>query len=244
MPVPFFIYGLFIGSFLNVCIYRIPAGQSVISPPSACGNCGHRLSYFDMLPVVNYVYYKGRCSYCTAPYSVRYPVTELSNGIIYCLVAIKYGFSAYAVLYCMLASLLIVASAIDIKHMIIPDSLNVVGAIIGAVLIIYERVTVLDKIAGLLAGFVVFTMIAVFTGSMGGGDVKLMAVTGFIFGIKGVLFIGLTSFIIGAFVSIILICMNLIGRKDKIPFGPFISSAVMLYIFYGRELMAAYFNLF
>ncbi|HAQ40886.1 MAG TPA: prepilin peptidase [Clostridiales bacterium] len=244
MSVLFFIYGLFIGSFLNVCIYRIPAGQSVISPPSACGSCGHRLSYFDMLPVVNYVYYKGRCRYCTAHYSVQYPVTELSNGIIYCLMAVKYGFSVYAVFYCMLASLLIVASTIDIKHMIIPDSVNIVGAIIGAMLLIYERETVLDKIFGLLTGFILFAMIAAFTGSMGGGDVKLMAVTGFIFGIKGVLFITLVSFIIGAFVSLILICLNLISRKSRIPFGPFISSAVLLYIFYGSELMAAYFNLF
>lgn len=244
MIVLFFIYGLFIGSFLNVCICRIPAGISVIRPPSSCGSCGHRLDYADMLPVVNYVLYRGRCRYCKAPYSIQYPIIELSNGILYVLIGLKYGLWFYSIILCILVSLLIVASVIDLKHMIIPDNVITAGIILGLVLLIYERTALIDKLSGLLLGLGLFMMIALLTGAMGGGDIKLMAVTGLIFGAKGVIFISLCSFIIGAVISIILIWLKVKSRKDKIPFGPFISLAALMYVFYGKEIIAAYFNLF
>lgn len=243
MLVLFFIYGLVIGSFLNVCIFRIPEGISVSRFPSACGSCGHRLYFRDMIPIVNYIVNSGRCRYCNASYSVQYPIVELLNALLYLLIALKYGLSFYAVVYCILASLLITVSLIDFKYMIIPDKLNVVGLVIGALLIIYDSSLILDKLIGSGVGFIIFSAMAFLTSAMGGGDIKLMTALGLIFGLNGILFITAFSFIIGAFVCAILIALKTKSMKDKIPFGPFICMAALLYIFYGNMIIEVYVRL-
>lgn len=244
MTLIFLIYGLFIGSFLNVCIFRIPSGISIVKPPSSCGSCGHRLNYIDMLPVVNYVTNKGRCKYCGSPYSIQYPLIELLNGLLYALIAVKYGFSITSVVYCIIVSILITISIIDMKHKIIPDSLNIAGAIAGIVYIFITKASMLNSMLGALIGLGLFLSISLLTNAMGGGDIKLMAVLGFIFGVKGVLFISVTSFVIGAVISLILIMLKIKSRKDEIAFGPFISLSALIYIFCGAELITWYFNLF
>lgn len=243
MTIIFFIYGLFIGSFLNVCIFRIPAGISIVKPPSSCGSCGHRLNYIDMLPVINYIINKGKCRYCKSPYSIQYPLIELLNGILYALVVLKYGFSTNSILYCLIISLLITISIIDLKHKIIPDSLNITGAIIGIIYIILDKTIIFDRLIGLGIGLGLFLAIAVLTNAMGGGDIKLMAVLGFIFGIKGVLFITLFSFITGAIISVALLITKVKSRKDEIPFGPFISLSALIYIFCGSQIINWYLNI-
>lgn len=235
-----FIYGLVIGSFLNVCIFRIPEGVSVINPPSSCSSCGHRLYFKDMIPVVNYIANKGRCKYCNASYSVQYPIIEILNGAFYLMVALKYGWSFYGAVYCILVSLLITESLIDIKYMIIPDSLNIVGAVIGVSIIIYDNSLIWDKLSGAAVGFLIFSVLSFFTGAMGGGDIKLMTALGLIFGVKGVLFITVFSFLIGALVCSGLIALKFKSMKDKIPFGPFICMAALLYIFCCNELIYVY----
>lgn len=235
-----FIYGLFIGSFLNVCIYRIPEGKSIVYPPSSCGNCGHRLNYIDMIPVVSYVINKGRCRYCNEIYSVQYPLVELLNALLYLLVGMKYGISFYSLIYCILISIIIVISLIDLKYMIIPDELIAVCLLIGAVVIIYDRTLFLNKIIGFLMGLGMFLLIAYITHAMGGGDIKLIAVLGLVFGIKGILFIIIFSFLIGAIACTFLLLLKIKNRKDKIPFGPFICLAALLYIFYGAEIINYY----
>lgn len=238
------IYGLFIGSFLNVCIYRIPSGLSIIKPPSSCGSCGHRLNYIDMLPVVNYIINKGKCRYCNSHYSIQYPLIELLNGVLYVLVALKFGFTWNSIIYCAIISILITVSLIDLKHKIIPDSLNITGAIVGIIFIIINKSSVLDKLAGAFIGLGLFLAIAVITNAMGGGDIKLMAILGLMFGVRGVLFITLFSFVLGAVISLILIAVKIKSRKDEIPFGPFISLSALIYIFFGLELITWYFNIF
>ena len=238
----FFIYGLFIGSFLNVCIYRIPEGISVINPPSTCGSCGHRLNYIDMIPVLNYVINKGRCRYCNDSYSVQYPLVELLNAILYLFIGMKYGMSFYSLIYCILISLMIVISFIDLKYMIIPDKLIAALMLMGAVVIMYDRTMILDKIIGSLMGFGMFLLIAIITNAMGGGDIKLIAALGLMFGIKGTLFIAVFSFLIGAVVCVLLLSLKMKNRKDKIPFGPFICLAALLYVFYGAEIINYYVN--
>lgn len=237
------IYGLFIGSFLNVCIYRIPSGLSIIKPPSSCGSCGHRLNYIDMLPVVNYIINKGKCRYCGSRYSIQYPLIELLNGVLYVLVALKFGFTWNSIIYCAIISILITVSLIDLKHKIIPDSLNITGAIVGIIFIIITKSSILNKLAGAFIGLGLFLAIAVITNAMGGGDIKLMAVLGLMFGVKGVLFITLFSFVLGAVISLILIAVKIKSRKDEIPFGPFISLSALIYIFFGLELITWYFNI-
>jgi leader peptidase (prepilin peptidase)/N-methyltransferase len=244
MIAMFFIYGLVVGSFLNVCIYRIPEGISVVSPPSSCSSCDHRLYFRDMIPVVNYIATKGRCRYCNASYSVQYPVIELLNAALYLMIALKYGLSFYSAVYCILVSLLITVSLIDIKHMIIPDRLNVIGMVLGAALIKYDSSFIGEKLIGSAVGLLIFSVLAFFTGSMGGGDIKLMTVLGLIFGVNGILFITVFSFLIGSLVSAVLIVFKVKSMKDKIPFGPFICMAALLFIFYGNEIIESYIRLF
>lgn len=240
MLVMVFIYGLVIGSFLNVCIFRIPEGISVINPPSSCSSCGHRLYFRDMVPVVNYIANKGRCKYCNASYSAQYPIIEILNALLYLMITLKYGWSFYSAVYCILVSLMVTVSLIDIKYMIIPDSLNVVGTVIGVSIIIYNSSLILDKLIGAAVGFLIFSMLSFFTGAMGGGDIKIMTALGLIFGVKGILFITVFSFLIGALVCALLIALKFKSMKDKIPFGPFICMAALLYIFCGNELINVY----
>ncbi len=243
MILIFLIYGLFIGSFLNVCIFRIPSGMSIVKPPSSCGSCGHRLNYIDMIPVFNYIINKGRCRYCGACYSIQYPVIELLNGVLYALTYLKFGLTVNSILYCAMISILITVSMIDMKHKIIPDSLNIAGAMAGIIFILVNK-TYLTGIIGALTGFGLFVAIAILTNAMGGGDIKLMAALGLMFGLKGTLFITLFSFVIGAAVSLFLIVLKIKGRKDEIPFGPFISLSALIYIFFGFEIIRSYLSLF
>ncbi len=240
MIIVFFITGLLIGSFLNVCICRIPLHKSIIKPPSSCGSCGHRLNYYDMLPVANYAINSGKCRYCGERYSIEYPLIELFNGLLYVAIALKYGFGLALVLYCILGSILIAVSGIDLKHKIIPDSINIAVAAIGIVFVLYDNSIILDRILGALIGFILFFAIALATEAMGGGDIKLIAGFGLVFGVQGVLFIMFFSFVIGAVISVILLITKAKSRKDEIPFGPFISAAVLLYIFHGSEIINFY----
>lgn len=245
MIILVFILGLFIGSFLNVCIYRIPVGKSIVYPPSSCGNCGHQLNFIDMIPFFGYFIFRGRCRYCKASYSIQYPVIELLNGIIYALLFYRYGFSLFMLLYGIISSLLIVISIIDLKTQTIPDGLNLFGVIITVILGIYIfRGTYLTHLYGFLFGFGLFLIIAMITDAMGGGDIKLMGVLGLLFGLAGIVFVTVLSFIYGAIISIMLIATKKATRKDYIPFGPFIALAAMTYILYGNELLSIYFNIF
>lgn len=244
MVLIFFIYGLFIGSFLNVCIIRIPAGISIVTPCSSCRSCGHRLNYIDMLPVINYIIYKGRCRYCGEHYSLQYPMVELTNGVFYALVYLKYGPNAITAAYCVTISILIAISIIDIEHMIIPDGLNIAGAITGFIYTAITKLSPVDKIIGAIIGLGLFLAIALLTHAMGGGDIKLMTVMGLMFGTKGVLFITFCSFTLGAVVSLILLGLKIKNKKDRISFGPFISLSAVIYIFFGLEIVNRYILLF
>ena len=227
MTIIFFVFGLIIGSFLNVCICRIPLHKSIINPPSSCGSCGHRLKYYDMLPVINYVINGGKCRYCGKVFD-QYPLIELFNGLLYGAIVLKYGFNLIAVLYCILGSILIIVSVIDIKHKIIPDSLNITIAAIGIMLILYDNSILSDRLLGALIGFVLFFIIALATDAMGGGDTKLIAGLGLIFGVKGVLFIIFYSFVIGAVISLVLLIAKIKSRKKSL--GPFNCSNIITYL--------------
>lgn len=240
MTIIFLIYGMFMGSFLNVCVCRIPTGISIVSPPSQCGSCGHKLNFFeDMLPIANYIINKGKCRYCGSHYSTQYPFIEFLNGVLYVLLYLKYGLTLKSVMYCLTVSLLIVISMIDLKHKIIPDCLILTGLVIGSIFIITDNM-VLNRLLGSAIGLVLFLAIAVISNAMGGGDIKLMAVLGLIFGIKGILFITLVSFTSGAVISLILLALKIKSRKDEIPFGPFISLSALIYMFYGIDIINLY----
>jgi len=240
-----FLIALLIGSFLNVCIYRIPLGQSVSYPPSHCTSCGRDLKPVDLVPVLSYLFCGGRCRYCGEKISLQYPVVELLNTILWTLLFIKYHWSVIFVKYAVLASLLIVISFIDYQHQIIPDSLIKFGLITGAIInLLYNiKENYIQGIIGFLVGGGIFFIIAVVTnGAMGGGDIKLMAVLGFCLGWKQILLITFLAFVTGAIVSVVLIALQIKGRKDYIPFGPFISISAFIAMYCGSEIINWYFG--
>lgn len=181
---------------------------------------------------------------CGEGYSLQYPLIELLNGILYALVYLKYGFSLTSVIYCIIISILVVISFIDLKHKIIPDGANIALAVVGAIFIFIERAGLYNSFLGSITGFGLFLAIAFLTNAMGGGDIKLMAALGFLFGMRGVLFITLTSFVSGAIISLILLGLKIKSRKDEIPFGPFIALAALTYIFFGTVFINWYINIF
>ena len=242
-----FVLGSVVGSFLNVCIYRIPQKQSIVFPPSHCPDCNTKLKPADLIPVLSYLFYKGKCRYCKAPISIQYPFIELLTGIVYLLLFIKFDFSIDFIFFTILCSLLIVISGIDYEHQIIPDgivlSILIIAIIYKLIVHFYLRLPAywLDSIAGLLIGGGFLLLVAlVSNGGMGGGDVKLMGVLGFWLGWRLTITAMLVSFILGAILSVSLLLFKIKDRKDAIPFGPFIASAVLIIILRGNELLCWY----
>lgn len=240
------IIGLILGSFLNVCIYRIPKGKSISYPPSHCPKCESRLKPIELIPILSYIFNRGKCRYCGEGISPQYPIVELLNGFIYLMLYLKFGLTTLFFKYAILSSLLIVISFIDFKYQIIPDRLNLLCLSIGILFtILYgDKWLALNSALGLIIGGGLFLIIAVVTkGAMGGGDIKLMGALGLCLGWKYTLLISFLSFIIGAILSIFLLAFKIKGRKDYIPFGPFISIAAVVAMMYGEELIQMYLRL-
>ncbi len=242
IKVIIFLLGLVIGSFLNVCIYRIPNKMSISYPPSHCPNCEHKLNALDLIPVLGFLINRGRCRYCKEKISIQYPIIELIIAIIFLFLFNKFGLCIYFVKYAVITSLLIIVTLIDLKTQEIPDRLIIFGLMAGLLFNLYDiKADMLQGILGFLLGGGAFLIIAMVTqGAMGGGDIKLMAVLGLFFGWKMIILIALLSFLLGAIISLILIATKIKGRKDYIPFGPFISIAALITIFYGQQILQLY----
>ena len=251
MYILIFALGIIIGSFLNVCIYRLPREESIAFPPSHCTNCSHPLAWYDLIPVLSYLSLRGKCRYCGEGISPQYPIIELLNGIFYLFIYHYYGFTLEAAFYCFMASVLLIICIIDYYEQIIPDGLVV---LILAATVIYKGAAyfiakaplqLIDSLYGFLSGGLLFLAIAVASnGAMGGGDIKLIAVLGLILGLKKTLLNILLSFLIGAVVSLYLLLSGKKGRKDAIPFGPFINIAFIITLFYGDLIIQWYFQTF
>ncbi|MDF2593369.1 MAG: prepilin peptidase [Clostridia bacterium] len=243
MGIFIFIFGLLIGSFLNVCIYRIPRKESIAFPPSHCTNCNTQLKPVDLIPVLSFVAYRGKCKYCKAKISLQYPIIELSNGLITFFLYQKFGLTVEMGMYAILSSILVVITMIDFFTQEIPDELNLLGLITGIIFlgIMLRFSNVVNSSLGLLIGGGLFLLIAVVSGgAMGGGDIKLMGVLGLWFGWKLILMLSIISFIIGAIASLLLMALKIKSMKDYIPFGPFISISAMIIIFFGSDLLSWY----
>ncbi|WZL71464.1 prepilin peptidase [Clostridiaceae bacterium 35-E11] len=235
--------GLMIGSFLNVCIYRIPRKISILYPGSHCPRCKTRLKPRDLIPMLSYILTKAKCRYCGEGISPRYPLVELMNGLIYLLLYHYFGFTLTFLQYAVLSSLLLVIAWIDYDLQIIPDELMLFGLLVGTMLYVFRHDGMLwrNGLIGLLIGGGIFLLIAVVSkGAMGGGDIKLMGVLGYWLGGQYILLITLLSFVIGAVFSILLLLLKIKGRKDMIPFGPFIAMAAFITIIYGESIIYWY----
>lgn len=236
---------IILGSFLNVCIYRIPKEESIAYPPSHCMSCGERLRSRDLIPVVSYILSRGRCRYCGETISSQYPIVEILNGLLYLIIYNRLGLTPYSITLMLLSSVLIVIAFIDIGHQIIPDRLNIAIIVLGIIqMFLVENPSLVSRIIGLVIGGGLFLLIAIVTnGNMGGGDVKLMGALGFVFGWKIILLITLLSFITGAIISLGLLGANRVSRKDFIAFGPFIALACYISMIYGQDLIQVYIRL-
>lgn len=247
MYILIFTLGIIIGSFLNVCIYRIPKEESIAFPSSHCIHCSHALKWYDLVPILSFLSLKGKCRYCGGVISPQYPIVELLNGIIYLLLFLYFGLTINFIFYSFILSILIIISFIDYFHQIIPDGLVLlilVSTIIhkAFIYIVYKTpLSFLDSISSFIgAGLLFFIIALVSNGGMGGGDIKLSAVLGFILGLKKTLLNILLSFIIGAVFSIILLLSGKKGRKDAIPFGPFINISFLITLLYGECIINWY----
>ncbi len=249
MYVLIFALGAIIGSFLNVCIYRIPREESISFPPSHCTDCSHPLAWYDLIPIISYIFLRGKCRYCGGAISPRYFVIEALNGIIYFLLYRHFGLSLEFAFYSLLLSTFIVMSVIDLHHQIIPDGTVLLVLIFTVIYkasayFMYNTPLLLrDSAYGFLAGGLLFLGIAVVSGgAMGGGDIKLISVLGLMLGFKKTVLSILLSFFIGALISITLLITGRKGRKDPIPFGPFINIGFLIATFWGNSIISWYIN--
>jgi leader peptidase (prepilin peptidase) / N-methyltransferase len=244
-----FLFGLCIGSFLNVCIYRIPESKSIVSPGSMCPGCGFPIKFYDNIPLISFVILQGKCRNCNALISMRYPMVELLTGFFAVSVFLKFGPGMEAPVYFLFIATLLVITFIDIDHRIIPDLISLPGIILFFIAsLTIPTISIRDSVIGILAGggilFIIAELYLRITGKegMGGGDVKLLAMIGALIGWKGVLFTIFASSLIGTIIGIILMLVQGKNLKLAVPFGPFLSIGAVVYVFFGNEFINWYFS--
>jgi leader peptidase (prepilin peptidase)/N-methyltransferase len=244
-----FIFGSIVGSFLNVCIYRMPREESVVTPRSHCPNCNSIIYWYDNIPILSYLILRARCRFCKKPVSLRYPIVELLTAIVFVLLYNYFGLSPKLFVYLLFICGLIVATFVDIAHRIIPDEISISGIVLGFILSIIfpqlqnEQIRLwagFQSVLGILVGGGIIYLTGVLGDfifkkeTMGGGDVKLLAMIGAFFGWK----IALLTFFLAPFFGLIVGIIVLIRTKDHlIPYGPFLSLAAVVSVFYFQQIM-------
>lgn len=250
-----FLFGSIVGSFLNVCIYRIPRGSSIILPLSRCPSCNTPIKPYDNIPIISFILLWGRCRRCRARISLRYPLVEALNALLYVLVLWRFGPGWHTPLLFAFCSAMIVITFIDLDFQIIPDSITLPGIVAGFIagsLILpdpFVRPFPLgfrESIIGLLSGGLIFYLIAEVSyrilrqEAMGGGDIKMMAMVGAFLGWKSVLLTTFAGSLLGSLIGISLMVFKGKGGKMKIPFGPFLALGALISLFFGQEILSFY----
>jgi len=245
-----FIFGMCIGSFVNVCICRLPESTSIIRPGSRCPKCHIPIKWYDNIPVFSYLWLRGKCRGCRSAISLRYPVVEILSGSFALGVYVTFGFSIEAMIVFLFICTLLVVTFIDIDHRIIPDLITLPGIPICFIAsLVLGKITPLASLGGILLGggslWTVAWGYSLLTGKegMGGGDIKLLAMIGALIGWKGVLFTIFISSAVGTITGIIVMIGSRQRGKLAVPFGPFLSIGAMLYIFFGDLIIHWYLGL-
>jgi len=247
-----FVLGLAIGSFLNVLIYRLPREKKFTLGRSFCPSCEARIKFYDNIPIISYLILRGKCRRCKAKISIRYPLVELINALVYIFLLWNYDLTPQFYVYAVLSSALIVIFFIDLEFQIIPDVLTLPGMALGlAVSFIPGGIGIVSSIIGLLAGGGILYLVAVFGDklfkkeSMGGGDIKMAAMLGAFLGWQKVILIFLGGSLIGLVISIIVMSFSKKIRSSRIiPFGPFLAITAFIAIVYGDSIIEFYINHF
>ena len=239
-----FIFGIVIGSFLNVCIYRIPEHEDIVKTRSHCMSCGRQLKWYDMFPLFSYLFLRGRCRYCKAKLSVQYPLIEALNGILYVIIVLQNGVNVDSLLYCLLTSALIVLSVIDFRIYEIPLGINLFILALGLIRVALDYHNFLDYLIGLLAVSAVLAILYYATGgrAIGGGDVKLMAACGLFLGWKLIIMAFLLGCVLGAVIHVIR--MKVSGENHVLAMGPYLSLGVFIAMLWGNQMLAWYLGMF
>jgi len=237
--------GLTLGSFINVCIHRLPKKESIIAPRSYCQSCKTRIPIWDNIPVLSYLLLKGKCRQCTASISLLYPVVEVSTALLLLTGFIQFGMSMKFAIFCAIGPTLLTVAIIDIKHKIIPDTITLPGIIFGIVAGSY-LFGLKESLLGLISGGGIFLLSSEIyyqvrgRVGMGGGDIKFIAAVGALLGLKQVLLVIFLSAFIGSVVGLI----GLIGKKldamSQIPFGPFLAVGTLIVYFSGENIINMY----
>jgi len=238
------VLGAIVGSFLNVCIYRIPSEKSIALPASHCPSCKHPLKFYDNIPIISYIILRGKCRNCDERISPVYPAIELLTAVMSLLLFRKYGLSLEYLFSFMFTCALIVITFIDLKHQIIPDVITLPGIPLFALAaILFMDITLKASLIGILAGggclYLVAFVYQLLTKreGMGGGDIKLLAMLGGFLGWHSLWFIIMASSLIGSVTGISAMICKGKDTKYAIPFGPFLSIAAVVYIFWGNMVM-------
>ena len=246
-----FILGAVIGSFLNVCIYRIPAGESIVHPPSRCPACGSGIRWYQNVPVVSYLLLGGKCAACKVRISPRYPLVEALTGLLFVVVLYRFGFQWATPVYWLFAAALIVITFIDLDHQIIPDVISLPGIVVGFLCsFAIPWLSWGDSLIGILVGGGSLYLVAVGyelltkKEGMGGGDIKLLAMIGAFLGWQAILPVIFLSSFVGSLVGVPVMLLKKADSKLAIPFGPFLAAAALFYLFWGPPLIRWYLGLF
>ncbi len=251
MKIIIFIYGLLIGSFLNVCIYRIPINKSIVFPSSHCPKCKIDLKWIDLIPIYSFISSRGKCRYCEDKISSQYLLVELINSIVFILLYDKYEISIDFLFYSNIFSILIIIIFIDLEYMLIPDKLiyMIVGNTILYKIISYsiygKEFNLVDSLLGLFLSALFFLFIIYFSkGGMGDGDLTLISSLGFIIGLRKIFLTIFLSFILGGAYGAYVLMKKFKKRNSAIAFGPFISLGFFITILWGENLINWYLNNF
>ena len=241
------IFGAMVGSFLNVCILRLPKEESIIWPGSRCPHCKNPIQFYDNVPVISYFLLRGKCRYCKGSISLQYPLVEGITALCSLFLFMKFGPSLSYLTYFAFVAALIVITVIDLYHQIIPDVISLPGIAVGLLLsLINPYITFFNSLIGILIGggslFLVATLYQWLfkREGMGGGDVKLLAMIGAFLGWKAVILTILLSSLIGSMAGIIIMVLKGKDFKYAIPFGPFLSLGAVISLFYGEEIVRWY----
>jgi leader peptidase (prepilin peptidase) / N-methyltransferase len=240
------VLGLAVGSFLNVCIHRLPRKSSIVSPASNCPQCGYVLRWFDNIPVVSYAMLRGRCRGCGTGISIRYPIVEIVTMAVFVLHYAVFGLDIILVPRLVFASALIVLFAIDLEHHLLPNVITLPGTSLGLVFSTMLPPGLVDALLGALLGGGVLWIIGEayyrYSGQegMGGGDVKMLAMIGAFLGWKQVVLTLVLSSLLGSIVGVLVLVFGRGGMKSALPYGTFLSLAGLFSSLFGERLIAWY----
>ena len=233
--------GLLIGSFLNVCIYRLPKHENIVYVSSHCMSCGYNLKWYDLVPVFSYVCLGGKCRKCKAKISIQYPVIEILNGVAYLLIFLYKGLTVDSLLYCFLFSALLVLSVIDFRTYEIPDGINIFILALGLIRTVLYYTDWLNHVIGLLSVSILLYILYQATKgrAIGGGDVKLMGAAGLFLGWQE----SILAFILGCVLGSIIHILRMKFGKEKnhmLAMGPYLSMGIMITALFGRVFIDWY----